>query len=226
MNIKKPQIGTILAFVCLFLLLGTFILPSWAIDRRERIQIIGSDIYVNSTHEFNLLGISTLHRDTHSGQTDEERLETSYFDVEDSDLGMHFLAISLMVLLATVFIVLSSALYRQSESKGIYKLIALGLGFAVIFLSLGSGAYLNIFVPSAVGDSRDSLSNTLQTHLPNIQSFAGTDLNETGSRSIETTWGPSVGWYLFFVVCILMVFSIWFTESRPKPEEEEEESED
>lgn len=219
MNVGKSPIGTVLAIVCLALLVSTFFVPSWTIERSERIISV-DHIYVNSTHDFKLLSVSTLHEDTHSGQTDVRHLETAYFEIEGSSLGLHYLVMTLMVALASAFVVIFLILMRLSDRKEIYRDIALGLGFAVIFLALGSGAYLNMMVPSAVGDSRESLGIALETDLLEIRTFAGSDLDEPFARTITTTWGPSIGWYLVFVACVIMLFSIWFTESRPKTEEE------
>jgi len=219
MKIGKSHIGTVLAIVCLALLVSTFFVPSWTIERSERIVSV-EHIYVNSTHDFKLLSVSTLHEDTHSGQTDVRQLETAYLDIEGSSLGVHFLVMTLMVALASAFIVIILVLKRLSDRKEIYRNIALGLGFAVIFLALGSGAYLNVMVPSSVGDSRESLGNALETDLIEIRTFAGTDLEEPVGRTITTTWGPCSGWYLVCGACVIMLVSIWFPESRPKTEEE------
>jgi hypothetical protein len=227
MNVEKPQIGAVLAVICLVILAAVFFLPIWTIERQETLDLFEDDIYVNGTHGFKLLGVSNEIVDVHSGQVDEEIFETSYFDVEDSALSSHFIVMTSMVVLAAVFIVLFLVLNRHPKSRDLHKSIALVLAFAVIFLSLGAAAYLNIFVPSEVGDSRESLGDALHTPIPNIQSFADTDVNDTGSRVVTTTWGPSVGWYLLFVVCVVMVVSIWFTESRPKTDDKpEEESKD
>ena len=226
MKVGKSHIGTVLAIICLVMLLSTFFVPSWTIERSERIVSV-DHIYVNSTHDFKLLSVSTLHEDTHSGQTDVRHLETAYLEIEGSSLGLHFLVMTFMVALASAFIVIFLVLMRLSKRKEIYRNIALGLGFAVIFLALGSGAYLNMMVPSSVGDSRESLGIALETDLLEIRTFAGADLEEPVGRTITTTWGPSIGWYLVFVVCVIMLLSIWFTESRPKTEEEpEDEPED
>lgn len=226
MKVGKSHIGTVLAIICLVMLLSTFFVPSWTIERSERIVSV-DHIYVNSTHDFKLLSVSTLHEDTHSGQTDVQHLETAYLEIEGSSLGLHFLVMTFMVTLASAFIVIFLVLMRLSKRKEIYRNIALGLGFAVIFLALGSGAYLNMMVPSSVGDSRESLGIALETDLLEIRTFAGADLEEPVGRTITTTWGPSIGWYLVFVVCVIMLLSIWFTESRPKTEEEpEDEPED
>lgn len=219
MKVGKSHIGTVLAIICLAMLLSTFFVPSWTIERTERIVSV-DHIYVNSTHDFKLLGVSTLHEDTHSGQTDVRHLETAYLDIEGSNLGLIFLVMTLMVTLASAFIVIYLVLMRLSKRRRIYRDIALGLGFAVIFLALGSGAYLNLIVPSAVGDSRESLGIALETDLTEIRTFAGSDFEEPVGRTITTTWGPSIGWYLVFIACVVMLFSIWFAESPPKTEEE------
>lgn len=227
MNIGKSPIGTILAIVCLVLLVSSFFLPWWTIEREERSPAVNPVIYVNSTHDFKLLWVSTYHKDTTLGEPHERSWDASYWEVEDSALGFHSVIMASMVTLGIVFIVLFLVLNRLSERKKAYRLIALGLAFAVALLVLGSAAFMNVNLPSAVGDSGENLEQTLETVLPDIHTFAGTDLNETFARSVQTTWGPQIGWYAAFVTSVIMLFSIWFTESRPKTEEEpEEEPED
>ena len=227
MEVGKSHIGTVLAIVCLALLVSSFFLPWWTIEREERSPAVNPVVYVNSTHDFKLLWVSTYHKDTAWGEPHERSWDASYWEVEDSDLGFHSMIMASMVTLGIVFIVLFLVLNRLRERKKAYRLIALGLAFAVALLVLGSAAYMNVNLPSAVGDSRENLGQTLDTVLPDIQTFAGIDLNETSGWSVQTTWGPQIGWYAAFVTCIIMLFSIWFTESRPKTEEEpEEEPED
>lgn len=229
MKIGKFHVGLVVAIVCLALLASSFLLPWWTIERKEKSPVQYPVVYSNSTHDFKLLGVSTVHVHTivTFGDPEEWTSETSYSDIEGSELNFHFTVLVIMMAMAAVLIVLFVVLHVMAAKRAGLRTIALILGFAVIFLALGSAAYLHANVPSAVGDSRSSVETALDTPLPDIQTFADSDLNETHTRSITTTWGPSIGWYSAFVVCVIMLFAIWFTESRPKTEEEpEEEPED
>ncbi|MFQ6106049.1 MAG: hypothetical protein ACE5QF_00455 [Thermoplasmata archaeon] len=219
MKIGKFQIGAVLAIICIAILASSLFLPWWTIERREKSPTMYPSVYVNSTHEFRLLSISSYNKDTTLGVSNERRWDTSYADIQNSGLDTHFLVMLALVTTAMILILLSLVLYHLSRSRQRLRMIALVVGFAVIFLVLGSAAYLHAKVPPAVGDSRVGLGSALDTILPNIQTFADTDLNETPTMSVTTTWGPSIGWHIAFVVCVIMLFSIWFMESRPKEED-------
>ncbi|MFQ5911056.1 MAG: hypothetical protein ACE5IJ_10115 [Thermoplasmata archaeon] len=218
MNIEKFHVGLFLAVICLAILVSSFFLPWWTIERDEKFPPPPQDplINVTSTHDFKLLGISTFHRDVTLGIPHESRNETAYFEIADSELDVHFLVMDLMVMAGVVLIALFLVLQHLSRRKEILRLISLILGFAVIFVVLGSAAYFHLYIPSEVGNSRDGLRDALDTILPNIQTFAGSDSNETPSGVTEIVWGPSFGWYSAFAVCIIMLFSIALVEFRPK----------
>lgn len=222
MRIGKFQIGMILAIICLAVLVSSFLLPWWTIEQKEISPPHNPIVYANSTHDFGLLGVSTVHEDVAFGETTEISFTTSYSDIEGSDLDLHFTVLAVMMSIGIALTILLLALHVMAAKRARLKSIALILGFVVVFLTLGSAAYLHINVPRAVGDSQDTVSDALQTNLPRIQSFADILLNETSVHSLTTTWGPSAGWYSTFAVCVMMLLSIWLTESRPESKEEQE----
>jgi len=232
MKISKFHVGMVLAIVCVGMLVSAFFVPWWTIEADESLPPPPAvpTVYVNSTHDFRLLGISTsqLIETRIPGDTPEERTwSNSYSEIEDSELDAHFQTLLVLVTVGTILAVLFPVFHLLSRRKAILKSLALVLGFAVIFVMLGSATYLHVNVPSEVGNSRAGLKEPLEIEAPDIQTFAGSDYDQTPLSATETTWGPSLGWYSTFVVCVIMLFAIWFTESRPKTEEEpEEEPED
>lgn len=222
MKIQKYHIGFILAVTCLGLLVADFILPWWTIEREEWTPTEDPIIYGNSSHEFKLLGISTTHKDQILDETRDERFETAYSDIEDSQLGNHFLILTLLTVVGMVLIVSLLVSYHFSRVKGRLRLAALILGFAAIFVMLGSAAYMHQTIPKEVGNSRDHLGEVLGygyvAGFPEIQTIAGTDFVQISEGTSETVWGPSFGWYSAFAICILMIFSVMLLETRQKDE--------
>ena len=232
MKISKFHVGMVLAIVCVGMLVSAFFVPWWTIEADESLPPPPTTptVYVNSTHDFRLLGVSTsqLIDSRIPGDTPEERTwSNSYSEIEDSELDAHFQTLLVLVTVGTILAVLFPVVHLLSRRKAVLKSLALVLGFAVIFVTLGSATYLHVNVPSEVGNSRAGLKEPLEIEAPDIQTFAGSDYDQTSLSATETTWGPSLGWYSTFVTCVTMLFAIWFTESRPKTEEEpEEEPED
>lgn len=225
MKIKKFHVGMVLAIVCLGMIVSEFFVPWWTIeaDESQPPPPAVPTTYVNSTHDFRLLGISTsqLVETRIPGHTPEERTwSNSYSEIENSELDVHFQILLVLVTVGTILAVLFPVFHLLSRRKAVLKSLALVLGFAVIFVMLGSATYLHVNVPSEVGNSRAGLNEPLEIEAPDIQTFAGSDYNQTPRSATETTWGPSLGWHSTFVVCVMMLFAIWFTESRPKTEEE------
>lgn len=222
MKIEKYHIGVVLAVLCVALLISSFFLPWWIIEREEWSPTDDPTVHGESSHEFGLLGISTTHRIEVLDTSQVESRETPYSDIEGSELGNHFTILTLMTVAGIVLIVASLVLRRYSGMKRTLRSAALILAFLVIFIVLGSAAYLHMNVPREVGNSRYSVGEVLgygsEWALPNIQTFAGTDFNQTYERTLETVWGPSLAWYSAFAVCIVMIFSTLLLESKPKEE--------
>lgn len=225
MNVTKSQVGLVLGIICLVTLASSFLLPWWTIQREERSPTVNPLTYINSTYGFGLLGVSTHNRDEVLGSVNESAWVTSYADVQDSSLALHFNLITALVILGATFTVLYMVLNRLSVKKESLKLIGLILAFGAIFAVLGSAAYLNIFVPQAVGDSDTELADELHTILPEIGTFSGSDIVQNPGLTTTWDWGPSYGWYLAFVFCVIMIFTIWLVESGSEETEEEVEEE-
>jgi hypothetical protein len=223
MKIEKYHVGMVLAIICLAILVAAFFLPWWVIEREERTPTEDPIIYANSSHEFKLLGISTTHKDLILNESRDERFETAYSDIDGSELDTHFLMLTLLMALAVAFLVVLLFLYHFSRVKSKLRLAALILGFAAIFVILGSAAYMHQTIPQEVGNSRDHIEEVLGygyvAGLPEIQTLAGTDFNQTAQGTSETVWGPSLAWYSTFAVCIIMIFSIMLLETKPEEED-------
>lgn len=223
MKIEKYHVGIILAIICVAILVADFFLPWWVIERDERTPTANPEMYVDGSHEFKLLSLSTtMHREDIVSEPLDERFETSYSDIYGSELDTHFMVLTILMIVGMTLTVALLLSYHLSRVKGKLRLIGVILGFAVIFVILGSAAYLHQNVPSEVGNSRTSIEEALGygyvVPLPEIRTFAGTDFNQTTQWTSETIWGPSFAWYSTFAVCIMMIISIVLLETRAKKE--------